>query len=298
MSKYNSCTYGELTALANEAKGLFGVTATSLGYSILREEIPVFTLGEGKRCVVLVGGLQGTEAISAALLLDFIKDYSQQVQKGNKVYEINMPYLFAERRIVVVPFLNPDGISYATEGVNGENPLFDRVTQMNGTADFSRWQANARGVTLTRNFGAGFARGKEEERARGVWNGAPVGFGGEYPESEPESAALGRFLRLLAPDLMGMIEWHVGGGIVCSCRDKLSAKTLAAGRILGRTMGNREQTPGITSPLGSPADWCIEALSRPAYRVGVDALHLGAKASRAPLYERLRQTLFTFPFML
>ncbi|MBE6605014.1 MAG: hypothetical protein E7639_04855 [Ruminococcaceae bacterium] len=298
MSKYNSCTYGELTALANEAKGLFGVTATSLGYSILREEIPVFTLGEGKRCVVLVGGLQGTEAISAALLLDFIKDYSQQVQKGNKVYEINMPYLFAERRIIVVPFLNPDGIAYATEGIHDENPLFERVCRMNGGRELFDWQANARGVTLTRNFQTGFAEAKAEEAALAVLNGAPFGFGGEYPESEPESAALGRLLRFLGQDLLGMIEWRVGSGVSCSCRDKLSAKTLAAGRILSRVLGSREQTPVISPALGAPSDWCIEALSRPAYRVGLDRSLLAKARSRASLYERVRQALFTFPFML
>ena len=300
MSKQGLYTYGELTARVREIKEMTGVTCTLLGRSILGREIPVFTLGTGKKTVVLLGGLLGTEVAVSALLLDFIGDYVQQLQKGAKLYEVNMSYLFAERSVVVVPFLNPDGIAYATEGIDENNPLYERVVRMNGGKDLTAWQANARGVTLTRNFAAGFAEGKTEERAHGILGGAAVGFGGEYPESEPESAALGRLLRALHADMQGLIEWHAEGALACSCRDKLSAKTLAAGRILGRALGYREQTPEVTSPYGSPADWCIEGLSRPAYHVGFDAAFCPAGAARtsSTRYERVRRALFTFPFML
>lgn len=295
MSDQSFCTYGELTVMSNEAKQYPGVMSFSVGRSILGREIPAFVLGEGKKAVVLLGGVLGTEGLTAALLFDFIKDYSEQLQKSAKIYEISMPYLFAERRIVVVPYVNPDGIGYASEGVSQDNPLYERVLRMNGGADFHAWQANARGVTLSRNFSAGFAEAKGEERAAAVPCGAPFGFGGEYPESEPESAALVRLLRALGEDLQGGIVWHLNGGVSCSCRDKLSAKTMAAGRILCRVMGSREPSPRILAPLGSPADFCIEVLSRPAFHVGVD---LSNGHARALLYERLRRALFTFPFML
>ncbi len=267
--------------------------------SILGREIPVLRLGRGKKTVVYVSAQRGNEGVLSAVLLDFVRDYVRHYQKNGTVFDTALSYLFAERTILLVPMLNPDGVGYATEGVGEENPLAERVRRINGETGFAAWEANARGVDLAHNYSTGFFSHKELAEASGVLSGAPRGFGGEYPESEPESAALCRLLRFVGEDLLGVLVLQLGGGeIYCSCKDKLSAKTMAAGRILGRATGYRLIDPERTVPQGGLADWCIDKLSRPAYRVECDAAKYSPERARACLFEALRRTLYTFPFML
>ena len=267
-----------------------------LARSILGREIPMLTLGHGKRAVVYVGGVCGTEWILSEVLLDLARDYRVRSQKGTKAFDVSLPYLTAERRIIVVPLLNPDGVSYATEGIGAENPLSERVLKMNGSADLGAWQANARGTDLACNFDAGFGA---RRAATGLLNGAPAGYGGEYPESEPESAALCRLLRFLGEDLLGALEFRLGAGETrCSCRDKLSAKTMAAGRILSKATGYPLVDIESAVPEGSVSDWCIEKLSRPAYRVDCDVRKFSPDRARACLKEALARAFYTFPLML
>ncbi len=276
-----------------------GFSCDVLTRSILGAEIPICRLGQGKKTVVFVAGHSGRDLLLSLVLLDFLRDYRVQYQKKARVLDTSIAYLFAERSIVLVPLLNPDGARYVQEGVNENNPLFSRVLQMSGGADFTSWQANARGVDLSHNYSAGFIAHKEWERTKGIIGGGGSGYGGEYPESEPETAALCRYLRFLGEDILGVIELQLGdGGVFCSCENKLSAKTMAAGRILCRALSSREKAPQMVAPDGSLADWCIEKLSRPAYRLSLDTSKYPKDKARTLLFEHLRRTLYTFPFMI
>ena len=269
-----------------------------LSRSILGRDIPMVTLGTGEKCVVYVGAQRGTEGQTAALLLDFTEDYLRQLEKNALLFEKRMSYLFSHRRVILLPMLNPDGVAYATAGSDAANPLNDRAHAMNGGDDFSAWQANARGVDLTKNYGVCFAEYKAQEQLSGVPCGAPRGYSGEYPESEPEVAALCRFLRALQPSLLGVLELSLGGErIRCSCADKLAAKTTAVGRILRRVTGYRLETVDTGTGDGL-ASWCIERLSRPAYAIGCGKTAESVAKQRAATYEMLREALFTFPIML
>lgn len=283
----------------NEVCAAQAVERDVLTRSILGKEIPVLRLGRGKSTVVYVAAQRGTEGVLSEVLLDFVRDYAKQHKNNGKPFDTALSYLFAERTILIVPMLNPDGVGYVRDGVLEDNPLADRVRRMNGENGFSSWEANARGVDLTHNYQTGFFAHRESAHKEGVISGAPRGFGGEYPESEPESAALCRLLRLHRGDLLGVLVLQLGKGeIHCSCKDKLSAKTMAAGRILGRATGYRLIGPERSAPEGGLADWCIEHLSRPAYRVECDVAKYPSAKARACLFEALRRTLYTFPFML
>ena len=269
------------------------VTCTVLARSILGREIPLITLGRGKRAVLYVGTHCGTESLTAGLLLDFIADYWRQYERLATVYEYPMRYLFEDRRIYIVPMLNPDGTEYALHGIEDTNPLQERVRQMKGDLDLSGWRANARGVELGHNYDAGFAACKKAERDVGIFGGAPTGYAGEYPESEPETAALCRFLRLHRDEIKGILSFHVGDGeIFCSCGDNLTAKTMSVGRVLSRFTGYCLRRPEELSLRGTLADWCITSLHRPAFTVNCGGL---PHATPAVIYEHLRRVLFSFP---
>lgn len=276
-----------------------GFSCDVLTRSILGKEIPICRLGQGKKTVVLVAGHSGTDLLLSFVLLDFLREYRGQYEKKARVFDTSISYLFAERSIVLVPLLNPDGAGYVQEGISESNPLFTRVLQMNGGDDLTLWRANARGVDLSHNYSTGFFAHKEWERTQGIIGGAGGGYGGEYPESEPETSALCRFLRFLGEDILGVIELQLGdSGVFCSCEHKLSAKTMAVGRILCRALSSCHKAPQMVAPFGSLADWCIEQLSRPAYRLSLDVSKYPKDKARTLLFEHLRRALYTFPFMI
>lgn len=288
-----------LTARLEALSAAEGVTAcTCLTHSILGREIPLVRLGKGKRSIVLIGAQQGSEGATAGILLDFIADYCKQYEKNATPYEHSMEYLWRERSIYILPMLNPDGVAYATAGVEEENPLYRRVLAMNGGCEaFDDWDANARGVDLSHNFSTGFAKFRQSEQARAILNGAPRHYSGEYPESEPETAALGRFLRAVQGDLKGLLLLRGGGErIECSCENGQTAKCMAVGRVLSRTVGYRLTPPEDAVATGSVSDWCLSALGRPAYSIFCGQASASGDAYRASLYERLRRALFSFAF--
>lgn len=289
MSEYEAVT-GTLSLLCKEAR------TEVLGCSVLGREIPIVRLGTGQRAVLYVGGVYGTDAVISRVLLDFIQDCLSCLSRKMTQYSYPLEQLFRERSIYIVPMLNPDGVCYVREGVGVDNPLYARVCAMNGKSkDFSTWRANARGVDLSCNFGVGFLEGKRSEQARGVVSGTAQGFGGEYPESEPETAALCRMIRAHAEELIGIVTVSLGkDGIRCSCEDHMTAKCVATGRVLSRLTGlSLARGEGVR---GSLSDWCVRALSLPTYEIACTLP--SDRDPRALLYAKLRRTLFSFPYML
>lgn len=144
----------------------------------------------------------------------------------------------------IVPLLNPDGALISQTC----NPL---------------WKANLRGVDLNNNFDAHWGTGTRNTRTRGAENCI-----GDFPFSEPESAALKNFTLKVMPCVTfsfhtkgGEIYWEfMGGG------DECGAQLLA--------MATGYVPKVITGSAGGYKDWCIERLKIPAYTVecGADSL--------------------------
>ncbi|MBQ3064035.1 MAG: hypothetical protein IJC99_04460 [Clostridia bacterium] len=281
-----------------EVKGI--LTRSVLARSILGAEISVYTVGYGKKAVLYVGGVRGNEALLSDALAEFLTRIVALYERGSVAYGYAVREVLAARRIVVVPCLNPDGISYAREGVSPDNPLAERVQAICGDEEMSLWRANARGVALDKNFAAGHRLALEKAWAAGVCGAHVALWCGEYPESEPESAALARLARSIGEDLLGALELSLGAGeILASCAEKLSAKTGAAGRILARNTGLPLRSPTETPPSGGFFDWCLEELNRPAYRVSLKNPDTEDDAkAKMLLFEQLARALFGFPFMV
>ena len=292
--------YHTLTQFLSELRGHEGVEVSVLTRSILGREIPLITLGKGKHAALYVGAHHGMEGITCGVLLDFIADYIKQYEKKATVYDYSMQYLFEQRRIYIVPMLNPDGVEYAVHGVEDSNPLLERVIKMNNGKDFSNWQANARGVDLNHNYDMGFLAYKKKEAEAGIMGGAPTRYSGEYPESEPETAALCRFLRFQRHEIKGVLTLHTQGEeIFCSCEDNLTAKTMSVGRVISRFTGYRLARPEGLAAFGGLTDWCIASLCRPAFTLECGKGKNPLPPTQRPLiYERLRRTLFSFPCLV
>lgn len=144
----------------------------------------------------------------------------------------------------IIPLLNPDGA------------LISQTT-------FPLWKSNVRGVDLNCNFDAEWGSGRLNTKSRGGENCI-----GDYPFSEPETAALRDFTVKVRPYVT--LSFHTKGEEIywefCGMGDKRGAE------IISRATGYKIKK--IYGSAGGYKDWCIQKLKIPAYTVecGSDGL--------------------------
>lgn len=132
---------------ASAAPCAFPPTVTVIGTSVKGTPIRAYTFGHGGDVTFLLGGFHGDEPSGTALLERFRGELERR------------PELTEGRTVIVVPVVNPDGLSRGT-------------------------RANAHGVDLNRNFPT-----RNWKRSTG----------GPRPASEPETQALLHLLTELRP---------------------------------------------------------------------------------------------------
>ncbi len=268
-----------------------------LGRSILGKPIPILSIGHGKRSVLYVGTHHGMEWITSVILLRFVAEYCDLLDRNEKVYKQSLRLLTDQYTFFVIPMLNPDGVDYQIHGLQEENPLYDRALSMNGGSyDFSHWQANARGVDLNHNYNAGFQAYKQIEAEEKIPCGAPTRYSGQEPESEPEVRVLCNFIRF-QKDLRLVLTLHTQGEeIFCRLSEEaISRNFLALSRISALTGYKISEAEGPAA-YGGLTDWCIQKQGLTALTLecgkGVNPLPL---TDHEAIYRRLRETLFVAP---
>ena len=262
-----------------------------LGRSILGREIPFLQLGSGARRVLYVGAHHGSEWMTSILLLRFVNDLCSCHSAKKTSEGLDLSYLLETRTFYILPMLNPDGVTLSLGG-GKDSLLYERELRQNGDGDFTHWQANARGVDLNHNYNAGFTAYKKWERENGVTAGR-TRYSGEYPESEPESAALVAMIRAVSPALI--LTLHTQGEEIYYGRKEGSASHKLA-LFLSRASGYRVCQAEGPAAYGGLTDWASDELSIPTC-----TLECGLGENPLPLcdyseiYGKLRRALFCAP---
>lgn len=239
--------------------------AVSIGSTLLGRQIPLLRIGKGRKKVLYVGAVHGCEHITAGLLLRFAADYCSAVQAGGQTYALSMRYLFENRTLYLIPMLNPDGVELSLHGPEKESPVYDRLTRMCPSGDFTRWKANARGVDLNHNFNAGFEEYKRYEAENAIDAGASR-YSGEYPESEPESAAVCAFLR--CEEIKMLLALHTQGEEIFYDYDSYAPPMgRAIGAALARMCSYRLSRPEGGAVYGGLKDFFIREFDRPGFTI-------------------------------
>lgn len=211
----------------------------SFGRSILGETLLCARRGQGSPKMLLVGVHHGMEHLTGNLLYAFL---AMRAMPPGTYY--------------VVPCLNPDGAALELGGWEPASILAERQVRMNGgSRDFSRWQANARGVDLNHNYPAGFNAYREVERSLGIEGGAPTRYSGEYPLSEPETQGLMGLIDILAPD--AVLTLHTQGRELFWGAEP-PRRTRLWGEILARRVGYRVGSPDGAAAYGGLTDTLAE----------------------------------------
>ena len=261
-----------------------------LGSTVLGRGIPLLTMGDwnANAAYLYVGAHHGMEHITSSVLLAFADDYL-----GTAAGDGTEPYL-----LYVVPMLNCDGVDIETGGVPEGCILKDALLRMHGSDDFTKWQANARGVDLNHNYDAGFYEYKEVERTLGINGGAPTKYSGRFPESEPEVGSLCNFIRF-NKEIKGCLTLHTQGEeIYFGDASRVPGAERAAAAI-GEATGYRVCRPEGSALYGGMTDWVTSSLGIPSFTVECGKGENPLPSSDLPeIYSRLRRLLFTFPSMI
>ena len=272
---------------------------TSIGESMLGRMIPIVTLGQGEKAVLYVGAHSAGEWRASLFLLRFLQEMCEWLRNDACAFRYSVKYLLATRTLYFVPMINPDGVEYRLHGVEKEHILHDRLIKMNGQSeDFSSWQANARGVDLRYNYPCGFFEHRAQTLRDGLEGGAPEGYGGEIPESEPEVGNFCNFLRF-RDDIRAVVSLYLSGEkIVYRTQDRCPprARDIAAKLSLmsGYALFGEERVR-----KGSLHDFVTEEWNCPSFEIycgNGKKSHAGSDGFYD--YMTLREMLFMLPTLI
>ena len=150
----------------------------------------------------------------------------------------------------------------------------------NGSDDFSKWQANGRGVDLNHNYDADFDILKSIEIAQGITEPCATRFGGDYAESEPEVSALTSFIRMEG-DIKALAALHTQGEVIYWRYKNIhvhKAKMLAD--LMAKSSGYKLEDPDEEiASYGGCKDWFISVFKRPGFTI-----ECGKGINPLPLY--------------
>ncbi|MBQ8182466.1 MAG: M14 family metallocarboxypeptidase [Clostridia bacterium] len=261
-------TYEVYKRYVNELKAVYPqMKVASCGKSVLGKKIYSFVIGEGKETVVYVGGTHGLEWLTSLVLLRFCENIMYQSENDGQLSGYNVRKLLNNRRLIIIPEINPDGIEIAVKGACAceEYKMIDsRIC--NG--DFSGWSANARGVDINHNFNADWYALRDYEKERGIDSPSPRRFGGAFPESEPETKAITRLCRNIMPDML--FTFHSQGEeIYYEYGNNTPEKSYTIAKVLGGLTDYALVKNEGHAASGGLKDWFIEEFRRPAFTVEI-----------------------------
>ena len=268
-----------------------GIKDTSvIARSILSREIKAFFIGSGKRYITLFATHHALESITANLAYMLIDTLLEAEEKG-RIYGIDCKLLLSKYRFVIVPCVNLDGVELRYHGA-GRTPLYERLMRMSG-ADFSTWQANARGVDLNHNYDFGFVEYKLIEKERGIVAGASL-YSGEYPESEPETKGVATLIRTFDP--VAVVSLHSQGEEIFSFPSTPRVKRIA--RRISEMTGYALSTPTGTASYTGLCDYTA-SLGIPSFTLEVGRGTNPLPEMSAPdIFPRIAEALITLPTLL
>ena len=234
-------TYNSLRLDIEKLKKLHrDIPVFSIGQSLLGREIFAIKLGSGPRRIFYCGAHHSLEWITAKVLFDFARNLA-----GGKY---DSAELTKECCLYIVPMVNPDGIEIAAEG--------------------KFWQANARGVDINHNYDAMWQLSRRLEDSLGYTSAGPTRYGGEYPESEPESRAIANFTRQNKFDMVmalhsqgEVIYYDFCGFVPAGCEEYLK-------RFEAVSQYRRDLPEGVAS-YGGYKDWFIKTYKKPGFTVEI-----------------------------
>ncbi len=278
-------TYAEIRELMRQMREEYPfMRQAAIGKSVMGREITALQLGGDQEYVLYAGAFHGMERLSCTVLLQFAIELCEMRRLGK---DMELP---SGRGVLLVPLVNPDGYEIALRGAPGCGCSAARICRL-CAGDYSRWNANARGVDINHNFDAGWRQLQKLEQAAGIYGPNPTRYGGPKPESEPETAALVSLCR--TQPIRHVLAMHSQGEVIYwSYGKNTPARSRSMAEALAKASGYALEEPEEIASMGGFKDWFIEEFGRPGFTIeigkGENPLH---PAGLPDIYEKIRRML-------
>lgn len=248
--------YNSLKKCLNKIKTHPSAKVAVIGKSVLGKNIYAVLCETCKThpWAIITAGIHAREHLSCDLVIKLVRKFL----KDNIDYGYNVAF---------VPLVNPDGATLAVNNLRGApKAKKHNLMEINGSADFCLYKANAGGVDLNNNFDANWNRKFTTKNAP-----SSQGYYGLKPFSEPESKALAKFTKKLKPFIT--ISYHLKGEEIyfdffqptwAYNRDQKIAQIFA--NATGYTIKSTQN-----GSSGGYKDWCVQKLGIPALTIELGA---------------------------
>ena len=195
-------------------------TTSVIGYSQQGRAITAYEFGSGQRTILFVGAIHGNEYSTYSLMQRWFTELEARAKE-----------IPGDKRIVIVPSINPDGIASGS-------------------------RVNANNVDLNRNFGTS----DWQKDITTVGNQPFKGGGGESAMSEPETKAMAALASRLRPELT--LSYHSIGGLLAANQAGRSSSLASTYRQLSGYQNTTGQTSSTLeySISGTWDDYLAERL--------------------------------------
>ncbi len=250
-----------IKALSNE---FYFLRTTELGKSIVGRSIPALQIGVSDEKILFAGGFHGCERLTTLLLLIFAERFCMALRDDGYFSSVSARTTLFGKSIVILPLINPDGYEIALKGASGALHMTEHVKRILGDSDIAQWNANARGVDINHNFDAGFPILRKMEEEEGITGPSPRCYGGEKPESEPETKILTELCR--KENIRHALAFHSQGEeIFWKYGNRTPSKCFNMAKIFAASSGYQLKTPKGTASHGGFKDWFINEFAKPAF---------------------------------
>ena len=241
------------------------LTRDTIGESRCARPIDMLCVGNRRKQVLFAGAFHGMEWITSLILLKFLDELCFSVMTGQAMCGVKMGVMLNQRGLAVIPCVNPDGVEIQIHGAESAGNYADLVRSIGGTA---KWQANAVGVDINHNFSAGWDKLKKLELENGINKPSPTRYGGEFPESEPETRSIASYCR--SGNIVHAVAFHSQGEeIYWNYGDYNDMEALKMARIMSYSSGYKIAEPQGLASGGGFKDWFEEKFRLPAFTVEV-----------------------------
>lgn len=284
--------YCELcSAVSNIKREYKFVQSFSIGRSVLGRKIPAVIIGKGSYPLLYVGSHHALEYLTSEVLVKFISELCASLENCEKINGHSIRTVLSKKCVYIIPMLNPDGVELHLKGLSSAPQLHDMLMRISG-GDFSQWQANARGVDLNHNYNAGFKILRKLETENGITGPAPRQFGGNRPESEPETHALCNLCRRVMFRRAYALHSQ-GEEIYWSYGERTPKNSFEIAKELAKVSGYEVSQPSGLASHGGFKDWYINVFARPGFTIEIGKGKNPLPPSDfVPIYEKLRAALF------
>jgi hypothetical protein len=216
----------------------------TIGHSQRGRAINVYVFGSGTRTIVFTGAIHGSEVSTKLLMERWIQEL-----------ETNARSIPGDKRIVVIPQINPDGVSAGT-------------------------RTNARNVDLNRNF----ATADWQRDVTDVYNRPFPGGGGQSPASESEVRSLATYIGATRPLLV--LSYHSIGGV-------LAANSAGNSNALAATYSQISGYRNASGATGDTFEYAVSGTAEDWYAgIGVGSILIELGSHTYHQFERNQKAMW------